>query len=152
MKAKPDKRFVISSLFRLNCSTIKLVLCFLVSVLNLIKFGRLVLLLHVIGQVRVCLQSQDLDEVGYFRRLKSAVGHDYVNENEVYQSPLLKIKFTFRKDLNRQQIYCCQNWPKRRYWTRLGWPWDGAWRSGRSCSSGLRCGDTRNRTTWNPCY
>ena len=38
-----------------------------------------------------------------FRRLKSAVGHDYVNENEVYNLHL-KIKFTFRKDLNWQQM------------------------------------------------
>ncbi len=54
-----------------------------------------------------------------FRRLKSAVGHDYVNENEVqieviYQLPFsfdLKIKFTFRKDLNWQQICCFRYWP-----------------------------------------
>ncbi len=38
-----------------------------------------------------------------FRHLKSAVGHDYVNENEVYNLQL-KIKFTFRKDLNRATI------------------------------------------------
>ncbi len=56
----------------------------------------------------------------YFRRLKSAVGHDYVNENEVfqlkhYQSPTNKDKFTLDK---------IWNWLKQRYKNDSGWPRD----------------------------
>jgi hypothetical protein len=50
-----------------------------------------------------------------FRRLKSAVGHDYVNENEVqieviYQHQLIKIIFTLNKIWTWQQICCWNNW------------------------------------------
>jgi hypothetical protein len=47
-----------------------------------------------------------------FRRLKSAVGHDYVNENEVLNwnnHQLIKIKFTLDKIWNWQQTVAVDN-------------------------------------------
>ena len=62
-------------------------------------FGRLVLLLPVKGQVRVRL---DLDEVGYFRRLKIGRRSRERERKEaqievIYQPPNYKIKFTLNK-------------------------------------------------------
>jgi hypothetical protein len=50
-----------------------------------------------------------------FRRLKLAVGHDYVNETKFklklfINCQLIKIKFTFKDRLNGNNC-CWQNWP-----------------------------------------
>ncbi len=54
-----------------------------------------------------------------FRRLKSAVCHDYVNENEVQievlNHQLIKIKFTFRKDLKLATKLLLLTTAERRY-------------------------------------
>jgi len=75
-----------------------------------------------------------------FRHLKSAVGHEHVNVKKID----LFINYQLTKIIYLKQDL---NWPKtalqlsqrtsRRCW------------SGRSCSSGQWCGDTRNKT-WNP--
>jgi hypothetical protein len=83
----------------------------------------------------------------------------------------LKIKFTLKQDLNwLKQRYWTRGWPVtiwpcgatetesgwprddpalRRFQNWSGWPWDGAWTSGQSRSSGRKDVE-QSRKTWNP--
>ena len=66
-----------------------------------------------------------------FRRLKSAVGHEHVNKNEVYWNiinhQLIKIKFTFEDRLNGNKFVA----------DKRVWPPDGSnWHQGEVRSSG----------------
>ena len=73
-------------------------------------FGRLVLLLPVKGQVCVRLHPQDLDEVGHFRRLKIGRRSQARERERSFKltylptTNLLKIKFTFRRSFQTQQL------------------------------------------------
>ena len=96
------KSVIFSSLFYLS-----------LGLLYQINFGRLVLVLLVIGQVCVSLHPQDLDKVGHFRRLKSAVGHEHVNvKNRNINHQLLKILFLPLEDrLNCNILVADKGWP-----------------------------------------